>query len=123
MSEPKYDAVGASALYSYLSGGQDGQDWALIDNLTGDDLRDVCRHAILLLMEAHAGLALASVALDGMTPRAQRFAARDAALAIIDPYLDRLTERFGIGPLTPAMSQGDDTATPAGERPADTSLR
>lgn len=86
--------VAQTALSSYLAGHQDGQAWALIDNLNADDLREMLKAAMPMLRQANGIIGLASVALDGMTPRQQRFAARDAALGLAGPYLDALAERF-----------------------------
>ncbi len=83
-----------TALSSYLAGQQDGQEWALIDNLDADEARELAKLAIAMLREANSIVGLASVALDGMEERRMRFAARDAANALIDPYLERLAERF-----------------------------
>lgn len=83
-------------LAAYLSGQQDGQEWALLDNLGADDVRDVAKAAIRMLHEAHGIIALSGVALDEMTPRAARFQARDAALVLMEPYLDGLATWLGV---------------------------
>lgn len=83
-----------TVLASYLSGRQDGEQWALIDNLNADEARDVAKAAIELLVAANKCVALASIALDEMTDRKTRFVAHDAANAVIKPYLTTLGERF-----------------------------
>lgn len=84
-----------AALTSYLSGAEDANEWALIDNLDADEARDLAKLAITMLREANGIIALASVACDGMTPRAVRFAARDIFATFADPYLDALAKRLG----------------------------
>jgi hypothetical protein len=94
MAELRAPHIADVALTSYLSGQQDGQQWALLDNLDADEAREIAQLAIGMLRQANACIGLASIALDDMTPRQQRFAAREAALALIDPYLDALVARL-----------------------------
>lgn len=86
-----------TVLTSYLTGQQDGQQWALIDNLDADEAREVAQLAITMLREANACIALAAIALDPMEQRSMRFKAHDAANALIEPYLTTLAERFNGG--------------------------
>lgn len=104
MSQPDLRAPGIAdtALTSYLSGQQDGQEWALLDNLDADEVREVAAAAIKMLREANAYIALASVALDDLAERKVRFAARECAVAFIDSYLTALAERLnGAAPCIP----------------------
>lgn len=90
--------TGEVTLAAYLSGQQDGQEWALLDNLDADDVREVAKAAVAWLREANTIIALSAVALDGMAPRPIRFQARDAALAFMDPYIERLATWLGAAP-------------------------
>lgn len=97
MPELRAPHIADVALTSYLTGQQDGQQWALIDNLDADEAREVAELAITMLREANACIALASLALDPMEKRSMRFKAHDAANALIEPYLTALAERFNGG--------------------------
>lgn len=89
--------IAETALMSYLTGVLDDQEWALLDNLDADEARDVAKRAITMLRQANVIVALSAVALDDMTPRQVRFAARDAAVGVIEPYIKDLSERLGRG--------------------------
>jgi hypothetical protein len=86
------------ALTSYLTRQQDGQEWALIDNLDADEARELAKLAITMLRDANAVIGISALALDDMAPRAERFKYRDAAKAMQDPYLDALAKRFNGAP-------------------------
>lgn len=91
--------IADDTLTHYLCGAQNGQGWALIDNLDADEARDVAKLAITMLSEANVIIGLSALALDTMAPRPERFAAQDAARAAQDTYLDTLGVRFsGVRP-------------------------
>lgn len=99
MTEPMRDLrapdIPNTVLTSYLSGQQDGQQWALIDNLQAEEARQVAILAIKLLVAANKCIAFSWVALDGMTERGRRMVAREAALPLLQEYLEALGERVG----------------------------
>lgn len=87
--------IARTSLASYLFGFQDNQEWALVDNLSADDVRDLAKAAIRMLREANTVIGLASVGLDKMAPRTQRLQFHDLANAAMEPYLAMLLDLKG----------------------------
>lgn len=96
MPELRAPGIAETTLIFYLSGQQDGSEWALIDNLNPDEARDVAKKAITMLRQANACIALAAVALHPMEQRAVRLKVRDGANVMIESYLEDLSQRFGL---------------------------